>query len=59
LNRLSDDKENTTEIDTIIQDIVLQNDDANHAFILQNKNINTYKQQLYKNIVELISCDSR
>lgn len=59
LNRLSDDKENTTEIDNIIQDIVLQNADANRAFVKQNKDINAYKQQLYKNIVELISCDTR
>lgn len=59
LNRLSDDKENTTEIDAIIQGIVLQNSDANQAFTLQNNNINVYKQQLYKNILELISYDSR
>lgn len=59
LNRLSDDKENTTEIDTIIQDIVLQDADAKNEFILQNKNIGAYRQQLYKNIVELISSDSQ
>ena len=31
LNRLSDEKEETTEIDKIIQDIILQDDHARHG----------------------------
>lgn len=55
LNRLSDEKEETTEIDRIIQDIVLQNKDARVAFDSREETVENYKKSLAKNILDIIS----
>lgn len=54
LNRLSDENEEVTEIDEIIQDIVLINDDAKTAFTVMQSSIQDYKPQLDKTIYDLI-----
>jgi ABC-type cobalamin/Fe3+-siderophores transport system ATPase subunit len=52
LNRLSDEKEETTEIDTIIQDIVLQDENANQCYLTMNENIVSHKQYIAKTILD-------
>ena len=54
LNRLSDEEQETTEIDTIIQSIVLQNDACNRAFQQMNQGISVKKQELAKDIVDFL-----
>jgi hypothetical protein len=52
LNRLSDEREETTEIDTIIQNIVLQDEQANQYYLLMREKIATHKQILTKTIID-------
>lgn len=54
LNRLSDEEQETTEIDTIIQDIVLQDQKCNEAYRLMLKKISEQKQQIAKLIVDFL-----
>lgn len=54
LNRLSDEEQETTEIDTIIQDIVLQDQKCNEAYRLMLKKISEQKQQIAKSIVDFL-----
>ena len=54
LNRLSDDIQETTEIDNIIQEIILQSDEANEAFKLFSQNISEEKQNIAKLIISII-----
>lgn len=54
LNRLSDVKEETTEIDSIVQDIVLQDDNARRLFQQMNDGISEHKQKIAKAVVDLI-----
>ena len=54
LNRLSDEEQETTEIDTIIQDIVLQDQKCNAAYRLMLKKISEQKQQIAKLIVDFL-----
>lgn len=54
LNRLSDENGETTEIDTIIQDIILINNDANSAYLTMGKSLQEYKPQLDKIIYDLV-----
>ena len=54
LNRLSDEEQETTEIDTIIQDIVLQDQKCNEAYHLMLKKISEQKQQIAKSIVDFL-----
>ena len=54
LNRLSDEEQETTEIDTIIQSIVLQDDACNRAFQQMNRGISSKKQELAKDIVDFL-----
>lgn len=52
LNRLSDEEQETTEIDTIIQDIVLQDKKCLDFYQLLNRSISEKKQELAKVIVD-------
>lgn len=54
LNRLSDEEQETTEIDTIIQSIVLQDDTCNRAYRQMNRGISAKKQELAKDIVDFL-----
>ncbi len=54
LNRLSDEKEETTEIDIIIQNIVLQDENANQLFTDLGRNISVHKQEIAKTVVDFI-----
>lgn len=54
LNRLSDEKEETTEIDSIIQEIVLQDKNAKQLFMEMNDRISTHKQVIAKTIVDFM-----
>ena len=54
LNRLVDEKTEKTEIDTIIQDIVLQNADVKKAFENMEAEISKYKQTISKRIMDLL-----
>lgn len=54
LNRLSDEQQETTEIDTIIQDIVLQDESCREAYRLMENKIAEKKQQLAKTIVDFL-----
>lgn len=54
LNRLSDAKEERTEIDSIVEDIIMQNDDARVFYQQLNDNIATYKQEVAKTVVDLM-----
>lgn len=54
LNRLSDEEQETTEIDTIIQSIDLQNDACNRAYQQMNLGISSKKQELAKDIVDFL-----
>ena len=55
LNRLSDDKQNTNEIDNIIQEIVLLNEDSKKTYQTVLDNVKSYKSDLNKLILDLIS----
>ena len=54
LNRLSDEHEETTEIDKIIQDIVLQDENALYLFKEMNGKIAMHKQLIAKTIVDFL-----
>lgn len=54
LNRLSDEEQETTEIDTIIQDIVLQDEKCNEAYHLMLERISEQKQKIAKSIVDFL-----
>ena len=54
LNRLSDAKESTTEIDKIIEEIVWLDQDAKSAYTSMLQSIKEYKIVLNTNILELI-----
>ena len=54
LNRLSDEREETTEIDTIIQDIILQNETIAQLYAKMNENIGIYKQSIAKTVVDFL-----
>ncbi|MBF0431036.1 MAG: hypothetical protein HQK83_07140, partial [Fibrobacteria bacterium] len=53
LNKLCDVSTEKTEIDTIIQDIVLLNSNAKEAFSTANREISKYKSELHKKLVDL------
>jgi hypothetical protein len=54
LNRLSDEKESTTKIDSIIEDIVLLNQEANSSYSTMLASIKSYKSELNKSFLDLI-----
>lgn len=54
LNRLSDEEQETTEIDTIIQDIVLQDKKCSEAYKLMTRKIAEKKQEVAKTIVDFL-----
>lgn len=54
LNRLSDEEQETTEIDTIIQEIVLQDEKCHEAYRLMNRKIAEKKQEVAKTIVDFL-----
>lgn len=54
LNRLSDENEETTEIDQIIQEIVLLDDNCKTAYIRMNTDIQEFKPELDKKIYDLL-----
>lgn len=54
LNRLSDEEQETTEIDTIIQDIVLQDEKCSEAYHLMGEQISEQKQKIAKSIVDFL-----
>lgn len=59
LNRLSDDKQNTNEIDNIIQEIVLLNEDSKNTYQTVLDSVKSYKSELNKKILDLLSINSR
>lgn len=59
LNRLSDDKQNTNEIDNIIQDIVLLNEESKLTYQASLINVKEYKSELNKLILDLLSINSK
>jgi len=60
LNKLSDEEEETTEIDSIIKDIVLLNDNANISFERSEKEIYDYKKDLDMDIYSFVCvCQSK
>ncbi len=54
LNRLSDEEQETTEIDTIIQEIVLQDEKCREAYRMMTKRIAEKKQEVAKSIVDFL-----
>ena len=56
LNRLTDHKEESTEIDRIIQEIVLLDTTSKEAFEQMDKLIKQFKPHLDKKIYDLIDC---
>lgn len=54
LNRLSDEEQETTEIDTIIQEIVLQDEKCREAYNVMAKRIAEKKQEVTKSIVDFL-----
>lgn len=54
LNRLSDEKESTTKIDSIIEDIILLNQEANSSHSMMLASIKSYKAELNKSFLDLI-----
>ena len=54
LNRLSDEKEETTEIDTIIQEIVLQDENASQQHKELNRKVSAHKQVLTRTVVDFV-----
>ncbi len=59
LNRLSDEHEETTEIDKIIEGIVLQDENALCLFKEMNEKIATHKQLIAKTIVDFLHTISK
>lgn len=59
LNSLSDDKQNTNEIDSIIQNIVLQNEESKAKYQATLNDIKNYKSDLNKLILDLLSINSK
>ena len=59
LNRLSDDKQNTNEIDNIIREIVLLNEDSKNTYQTVLDSVKSYKSELNKKILDLLSIYSR
>ena len=59
LNRLSDDKQNTNEIDNIIQEIVLLNEDSKNTYQTVLDSVKSYKSELNKKILDLLSINSK
>lgn len=59
LNRLSDDKQNTNEIDNIIQEIVLLNEASKNTYQTVLDSVKSYKSELNKKILDLLSINSR
>lgn len=59
LNRLSDDKQNTNEIDNIIQEIILLNEDSKNTYQTVLDSIKSYKSELNKLILDLLSTNSK
>ena len=59
LNRLSDENEEITEIDKIIQEIVLQNFDTKAIFDSTQNSIRNYKSELNRKIYDLLDFKSR
>jgi ABC-type cobalamin/Fe3+-siderophores transport system ATPase subunit len=57
LNRLSDEKEEKTEIDNIIQEIVLQSQSIKKAYNEMETTITEYKPELDKLIYDLLDAD--
>ncbi len=54
LNRLCDEQTEKTEIDVIIQDIVLLNAEAHKSYATSNDDIKNYKAELGKSILDLL-----
>lgn len=54
LNRLCDEQTEKTEIDVIIQDIVLLNEEAHKTYSTSNSDIKNYKAELGKLILDLL-----
>lgn len=54
LNRLSDEHEELTEIDTIIHDIVMMNEDVSHSYVEMLQGIGALKTEIDKSIYALI-----
>ena len=54
LNRLSDDEQRTTELDVIIQSIILQDEECKQAYDRMQARISSQKQELAKKIVDLL-----
>lgn len=54
LNRLSDEEQETTEIDAIIQEIVLQDEKCSEAYKLMARKIAEKKQEVAKTIVDFL-----
>lgn len=59
LNRLSDKHEETTEIDKIIKDIILQNNKAQKSYEILDHSISVHKKKLTGNILEIIRVNSK
>ncbi|RHH53633.1 TrlF family AAA-like ATPase [Enterococcus casseliflavus] len=59
LNRLSDENEELTEIDTIIQDIILLNSETKGVYEDVGQNIKTYKVELDKLIYDLLASKNK
>lgn len=55
LNRLSDERENTNEIDEIIQDIVLLDDNSKLAYLNMGETIKSFKSNNQKIVLELLA----
>jgi hypothetical protein len=54
LNRLCDDQTEKTEIDEIIQNIVLLNEEASKSYSISNTEIKNHKAELGKTILDLL-----
>ena len=59
LNRLSDEEQETTEIDNIIQEIMLQNKQCYDAYQIMKTNIADKKTEVAKTIVEFLNLETR
>lgn len=54
LNRLSDENEETTEIDKIIEEIVLLDENTNKAFLVMGESLKNIKPKLDKSIYDVV-----
>lgn len=54
LNRLSDENEETTEIDKIIEEIVLLDENTNKAFLAMGESLKNIKPKLDKSIYDVV-----